>query len=187
MKRCLLCLFLVLIFINSIFPSPSDSMTKSNGVIISYVGNLPKQFAGLNLFFLRGIYLTVKWAPINFWSYENISGYEQLYFQDDIWIYEKRRWETIGLGFLKSLKKDTFIYAGLGSVFGTNYRFYYDPLHILTENGKYATVVRKRTLLNANAGFLFCLTSDGPRGVYLIVGGNSNPRGVDIGLGLKFR
>jgi len=187
MKRYILCLILVLISINTSFSLPSDSISKPNGVVFSYVGNLPKQIVGLNFFFLRGIYLTLKCTPTTFKFYEKVSSYEAEYIWGDRLIEEKDGWETIGLGLLRQLNNETFVYFGPGLVFRSKYRIYYDEYHILSEDSQYGTRIKKATSINVNAGFLFCLTGEGPQGVYLIVGGNSNPRGVDIGLGLKFR
>jgi hypothetical protein len=162
------------------------------------VANLPSQIVGLNLFFLRGTYLTLKYTVTSFKFYETPTA-------DYFWnkspelfslIDEKNRWGTIGIGLLRQLNNKTFIYFGPGLVFHSKCRYYcldtgtlYKNFRLVSTVNLYKPQIKNFISINLNSGFLLSLTTEVPQstGVYLIVGGNSNPLGVEVGLGLNFK
>jgi len=201
MKRYLFCPILILILVSPSFSVSADSVLKPKGVVFSYVANLPSQSLGLNLFFLRGCYLTFKYSPTSFDSYNGLGRDAADYW----WIKspesftltdQKDRWGTIGLGLLRQIKNKTFVYIGSGLVFHSKYGTYCldtetmsKKFHLVSTVNLYKMQTKRYLSINVNGGFLLCLDTNPPNttGLYLIVGGNSNPVGVDLGLGLKFR
>lgn len=190
MKRALI------IFIITIIPFITYSQQSKIGIganIMFPDVKIGLDIFGTNLFENTGLYLSAAMNPSGFSDpsdkdnfYSNISQSQAEIQYGDEQLRTRDVNRIINAGLLFSLNNILNPYVGLGISINNSFGEYYDPSHILSNDGKYWIELESETQLNFNAGIYLFMNPDRARSSFLNLGINTTPMSFVFGIGYRF-
>ncbi len=185
----------IIIILITFIPAIAASQKSNIGIGVNLMFpdiKIGLDFFGTNLFGETGLYVSAGMNPSGFSDpsekddfYANISQVqaEEQYGDDQLRTRDVNR--LINAGVILNVNECLHPYAGLGISIENAYGEYYDPSHILSNDGKYWIELDSRTSFNVNGGMYFFLNPDEPRSVFLNLGINTTPTSFIFGVGYR--
>jgi len=166
----------------------SDVNYNKNYIFMGFIANIPNQLIGFNLFALnhnkiRG-YIDLKTSiginEDNYYESISINEVENV-FGDDL-LKKKEVNTSFNIGITQRIIKQLYILTGTGYVANKKYREYYDPYHILGENGNYWISGNSSGSLSFFIGIITIIEDK----YSFQFGYNLKPSGINIGFAFAF-